>query len=74
MNEHELVTTVRCKKMIVPGKDEHYQIIFCKEDDAITRYKTIEEIEAYLDYMPETVEDMEYLLKKEWNSGHKMEC
>lgn len=59
--------------MVVPDKGEFYQIIFCKEDDAFTRYKTIEQIEAYLNYMPETVEDMEYLLKNKWNAGHQME-
>ena len=78
MNEHGAVKTVQCQKRIIPGKGEVYQIIVWKVKDAynainIIRYKTIEEIEAYLGYMPETVEDMEYLIKKEWNSGHKLE-
>lgn len=78
MNKHGVVTNVQCQKRIMPGKGEVYQITVWKEKDMYTginiiRYKTIEEIEAYLGYMPETVEDMEYLIKKEWNAGHKME-
>lgn len=78
MNKHGVVTSVQCQKRIIPGKGEVYQIIVWKVKDQynginIIRYKTIEEIEAYLGYMPETVEDMEYLIKKEWNSGHKLE-
>ena len=78
MNKHGVVTSVQCRKRIIPGKGEVYQIIVWKVKDHynginIIRYKTIEEIEAYLGYMPETVEDMEYLIKKEWNSGHKLE-
>lgn len=74
MNEHEIIRRVVCRKITMPEKGEVFQITFCKEKDIFTRYKTIEEIEVYLAYMPETIEDMEYLIKKEWNSGHKMEC
>ena len=78
MNKHGTVKSVKCQKRIVPGKGEVYQIVVWKEKGPysginIIRYKTIEEIEAYLNYMPENVEDMEHLIKEEWNSGHKME-
>lgn len=78
MNEHGIVTEVKCQKRVRPGKKDVYQIIIWKSKNYynginIIRYKTIEEIEAYLGYMPETVEDMEHLIKVEWNSGHKMD-
>lgn len=78
MNEHGVVTKVECQRRVVPGKGDVYQIVVWKEKDFYTginiiRYKTISEIEEYLGYMPETVEDMEHLIKEEWNSGHKME-
>lgn len=78
MNEHGVVTKVKCSKRRDPRKGEIYEIIVWKEKDMynginIIRYKTIEEIEAYLGYMPETIEDMEALIKREWNAGHKLE-
>lgn len=78
MSEHGVVTKVKCQRRVVPGKEDIYQMMIWKEKDYYTginiiRYKTISEIEEYLGYMPETVEDMEHLIKEEWNSGHKMD-